>query len=155
MCENHHHDHEFVDQNIKLVDISRAVIEMPAPKGFLLPDEQNGVRPRFAKRFLAMYMIMHWPLINEAECFEDGETGITHTGLSLYAAVMEHGKTHVAEVFFADEKNKSYRGTNKVFAIEFPNNLYDETYDDWLMDEIATRSLGVKEERAIAHNLNF
>lgn len=144
MCEGHTTDHELTEKAIKVTDISQSVVDMPSPRGFVMADVEHGIRPKYAKSFKTMYLLMHWPMINEDDSKVDETVGVSSTGLSMYAAVLEHGKTHVAEIFFADEKTKAYRGTHKAFSLEFPDNVYDEGYDDWLMDELANRVLGVR-----------
>lgn len=152
MSENHTEASDVVERNIQVKDISQAVLDMPSPRGFVMACEETGVKPRYAKSIKALYLIMHWPMINEDDCELDENTGVSGTGLSMYAALLEHGKTHVAEIFFADEKTQSYRGTHKSFSVDFPENTYVEDYDDWLMDELAGKVLGVKRERTLGHD---
>jgi len=142
-----------LQDQISLKDISSAVREMPAPRGFVIPDPLNGgVRPRYAKEVKALYLLMHWQMINEDEADLDESRGVSPSGLSMYAALMQHGKTHVAEVFFFNEKTQSYSGSHKCFSIEFPNNLYLAEYDDWLMNALANTVLGVEREQCLGHD---
>ena len=143
---------EVVESSISIKDITLAMRETEH-KSFLIASDKKGVLPRYSDKIRALYLIMHWPCI-AAESFEiDKETGVSSFGMSLYAALMEHGKTHVAEVFFADEASSSYYGTHRVFSVEFPENIYDEEYDDWIMDQIASEVMGVKREKTIAHGI--
>lgn len=153
MCENHIVSEDILEKTIEVKDISNAVLEMPMPRGFVMSDDERGIKPRYAKEIKSLYLIMHWPIISEDESVVDEESGISESGMSMYAAVLPHGKTHVAEIFFVDEKSNSYRGTHKSFSIDFPENQYLEEYDDWLMDELAGKVLGVKNERALVHDV--
>ncbi|MBT4790251.1 MAG: hypothetical protein HON90_01660 [Halobacteriovoraceae bacterium] len=153
MCDNYTETHAVIEKSIKIKDISQAVLDMPSPRGFIMGDAEQGIKPRYAKSIAALYLLMHWPLISEEDAKIDDTTGTSATGVSMYAAILEHGKTYVADIFFADEKTQSYRGSHKSFSIDFPENTYVEDYDDWLMDDLASRVLGVKQERSLGHNI--
>jgi diadenosine tetraphosphatase ApaH/serine/threonine PP2A family protein phosphatase len=143
-----------IEQQITITDISDSVKEMPDPKGFILPDSEKGVSPQFAPEISAIYLLMHWPFLNEEGPVRvDEEKGLTTSGTSLYAALLPHGKKYVAEVFMANEHDQSYMGSIKAFSIEFPNNQYVEDYDEWLMDELAKKVLGVSREKVLGHNI--
>lgn len=144
-----------MEEVITIKDISRAVLEMPAPRGFIWGDSEHGIRPRYAKSVKALYLIMHWPYISDDDSEIDEESGISGSGMSMYGALMEHGKTHVVEIFMADEKTQKYHGSHKTFSVDFPENKYVEEYDDWLMDELAKKVLGVKREKAVGHNISL
>ena len=83
----------------------------------------------------------------------DKDAEISKSGFSVYAAIVQHGKKHVAEVFIANEKDQKYLGSLKAYSVEFPENTYSEGYDDWLMDELAKRLTGVTKETAVGHNI--
>ena len=151
MCNS---SEQVINDSIRVIDISDTVSAMPDPKGFIVPDKDAGIRPQFANEIKALYVLMHWPFLNETDpVVIDEEKGISNCGVSVYAAVLAHGKKHVAEVFLANEKDQSYRGSLKAFSIEFPENQYVEEYDEWLMDELAGRVLGVKREKVLGHSI--
>lgn len=127
---------------VTINDITEAVKEMPDQKGFILADEERGIIPVYGSSIVALFELMNWNFLETK-------------GLTLYAAILPHGKTHVAEVFFIDEETGKYVGSHKVFNIAFPGNEYLEDYDPWLMDELAQKVLGVKREKTIGHNIEF
>ncbi|MCB9062057.1 MAG: hypothetical protein H6622_11095 [Halobacteriovoraceae bacterium] len=132
-----------VNQTIQITDISDALMSMPEPRGFILPDERTGIRPQFAPEITAIFELLHWPFINMGKgCPIDD----SNTAINLYAALVQHGKTHVAEVFVAEERNRKYIGTIKAFSVDIPNNIYDAGYDDWLMEELTKRVTGIARE---------
>ncbi len=150
MCD----EHQIINENIVITDISEAVKDMPENKGFILPDSEKGIRPQFAKEISAIYLLMHWPFINiDGPVGVDEARGLTTSGVSMYAALLPHGKKYVAEVFMANEENQNYMGSVKAFSVEFPQNEYVEDYDEWLMDELAKKVLGVNHEKVLGHNL--
>ena len=145
---------EIMDQTIVITDISDAVKDMPDKKGFIVADEDKGVRPQFANEITAIYLLMHWPFINtNGPVKVEEDNGLTTSGVSLYAALLPHGKKFVAEIFMASEETQKYMGSTKAYSIEFPNNRYEQGYDDWLMDELANKVLGVSREKVLGHNL--
>jgi hypothetical protein len=144
-------DHGIADRDITIEDITLAVKEMPDGKTFLRYEKDSGLKPNFAKKIDAIYLIMHWPYVKGHD--EGNEYEVSKAGITLYAAVMEHGKKHVAELFFANEESGEMLGTHKVFSINFPNRTYNDHYDEWLMEELAGKTLGVKREKTLGHNL--
>jgi len=144
-------DHNIADRDIAIEDITLAVKEMPEGETFIKYEMGKGLKPTFAKKIEAIYLIMHWPYVQGHE--EGNEFEVSKSGISLYAAVMEHGKKHVAEIFFANEETGEMLGTHKVFSINFPKRTYNDHYDDWLMEELAIKTLGVKREKTLGHNL--
>jgi len=145
---------EVIEQQIRITDISGALMDMPEPRGFIIPDESTGIKPQFAKKITALFTLMHWPFINEGKSsLLDDEAEISNSGLSVYAALVEHGKKYVAEVFLANEKDQRYLGSLKAYSVEFPENVYSEGYDDWLMDELAKRVTGVTKETCVGHHM--
>ena len=147
---------ELANEEIKITDISGALKDMPEPRGFIIPDENKGIKPQFAKEITALFVLMHWPFINEGVLSEPHEeTGISSNGFSLYAALVAHGKKFVAEIFIVNEKTQQYQGSLKAYALEFPNNSYNDGYDDWLMDELAKRVTGVTKESCIGHAIGL
>lgn len=135
----------FSGQIIKIENITEAVLQMPGAKGFLDVTPTGEVRPSYAREIKAAFLLMHWPFFNRAE----------ESGLGLYGALMEHGKTHVVEIFFADEESGRYLGSHMTFSVEFPDNLYVEDYDPWLMEELSQKVLGVHREKSIGHHFPF
>ncbi|WP_127716402.1 hypothetical protein [Halobacteriovorax sp. HLS] len=147
-------EHLVLDEQITITDISQAVKDMPENKGFILADEDKGVKPQFAKEISAIYLLMHWPFINiDGPVNIDEEQGLTTSGVSLYAALLPHGKKFVAEIFMASEETQKYMGSVKAYSVEFPQNHYQEDYDEWLMEELAKKVLGVNREKVLGHNL--
>ncbi len=153
MCKDHDLSEMILKKTIKVKDISDAVLDMPEPRGFILSDIENGVRPRYAKSIESLYLLMHWPFISESGSKVDDSTKTSQSGISVYAAIMQHGKTHVAEVFFADEKACNYIGSHKSFSVDFPDNIYHQGYDEWLMNELAEKVLGVRREQVLTQEM--
>ena len=146
---------ELIDQEIKIEDISGALMDMPEPRGFIVPDSEHGIRPQFAKKISALFNLMHWPFINLGQDALGHKEQTPVSGFSLYAAIVEHGKKYVAEVFLVNEQDQSYQGSIKAYSLEFPENSYSDAYDDWLMDELAKRVTGVTKETCLGHNLSI
>ena len=152
------------DRQIVIKNITDAICQMPDHKGFLTIDENRSVKPAYTGEIKSLFLLMHWPLfsfpgnngkLNFVDTSKDNSEDITSHGLSIYAAVMEHGKSHIAEVFFANEENGEFMGSHMVFSLELPNNEYTEDYDPWLMEELANKVLGVHREKTLGNNLQF
>ena len=155
MCNNHSPEH-LVEDQIKVTDISSVLKDMPDGIGFIRPDEHKGILPQFAKKISAIYLLMHWPFINDfTNKTINPDLNISRSGFSMYAALVEHGKKYVAEVFIANEEDQCYQGTVKIYSIDFPNNIYDEGYDDWLMSELSKRVTGVTKVTSFSKELGL
>lgn len=140
------------DRVISIEDITDAVCQSPSDqKGFLEGDGDRGVRPMYAKEISTIYLLMHWPMFKLAQQQEAEE----NQGMSLYAAVLPHGRAHVAEIFFVNEATGAYVGSHMVFKVNFPGGEYLQDYDEWLMEELASKVLGVHREKTLGHELNF
>ncbi len=130
------------NRSIFIEDITDAVKQMPVPRGFLKEDPLQGIGPVYQDKIETIFLLMNWSFISQEENEEEGPI----SGPSLYAAIMKHGKTHVAETFFANEETGKYMGSHRVFSVKFPENIYNEDYDPWLMEELTTRVLGVRNQ---------
>lgn len=165
-------------REIIIENITDAICSMPEQIGLLEFDSERGIKPRFGSEIKAMFLLMHWPMFsmpglekqilsdlqksdkfkaenkNESEQ-DDGAKDISNYGMSMYAAILPHGKKHVAEIFFTDEHTGNYLGSHMVFSIILPDNTYSEDYDPWLMEELANKVLGVHREKSLGHNIQF
>jgi len=151
-----------LSENIEISDITQETKCMPEGGTFISLDNNGQVIPNFAREISSVYLLMHWELLrkdknssNKSEHLDPDyqAAGMSANGLSLYAVLMKHGKTYVAEIFFQDEYSGQYLGSSHVFSIKFPQNLYSDQYDEWLMEELASKTLGVHREKILAHNL--
>jgi len=143
---------QIIDQDIVIKNITDAVNKMQAPKSFLRSTPECPLRPAFAKEIKALYLLMHWSFLGPSEKLPD-PTEISENGISLYGALMEHGRAHIVEIFMANEKDGSMLGTHAVYSIEFPHNHYQQEYDDWLINDLAQRTLGVEREQVVGHQV--
>lgn len=134
---------EIMNRELFLEDITEATKCSPDGKTFLEISPEGEIKPIYAKEIAAIYLLMNWPMI--------GNYSESETGISLYACLIQHGKKYIAEVFLAQEDSGKHLGTTKVYSLTFPLNQYSKDYDDWLMDELATRVLGKREEKVMAH----
>ncbi|MBT3980805.1 MAG: hypothetical protein HOE90_05580 [Bacteriovoracaceae bacterium] len=134
--------------NIVLKEITSETKQMPVGSSFLKLDENGNLKPAFAPEITGIFLVMNWPIFSKMN-----ENDYEGDGISLYGALMPHGKTFVVECFFAEESTGKYLGTHKVFSVTFPENTYLKDYDDWLMDELAARTLGIRDQDSLAHKL--
>lgn len=112
---------------VSLNDITESV-RAKGENTTLLEFNANGIRPIYAKEFLATYILMEWPLFGSDQEF-----------LRCYAVLLPHGKVHAVEIFFLRQKENEtligeYLGTTKVFSLHLPENKYVSDYDDTISD---------------------
>ena len=110
--------------SIELMDITQAIRKMPERQSLLKFDEP-GVRPVYAKRILKLLLLMEWPVFN----------GEVTSWMRFYAAVLQHGKTHVAEVYLmqgSEDQSQpgKYLGTFRVYSINLPDPAVLEKDED-------------------------
>jgi len=136
----------FSEELIKIEDITHAFLNSPDQESLIVSDEKRVIRPRYQDTILSLFSLMEFPLF--------GST--VNSKLSLYGAILSHGKANLIELFFIDEENERYIGTFKVFKVEFPENSYSKDYDEWLMDELSSQAFGISQEyKKVAENIPF
>lgn len=129
-------------EDINLTDITSCTKDMAEGNSFLKIDPESGILPRFSKEITSVFLLADWPLFGE----KIGDIEKPAQILKCYAALMPHGKMYVAEIFFISENaandDANYVGSTRVFTIKYPNDTYDEKYDDIIMDKIALTLFG-------------
>ena len=88
--------------SIELMDITAAIRSMPEGRS-LLRFEGSAVQPVYAKHILKLLLLIEWPLVN----------GQTEIWTRFYAAILPHGKTHVAEIYFVQECLRAFGPPSK------------------------------------------
>ncbi|MCB0403644.1 MAG: hypothetical protein KDD51_02590 [Bdellovibrionales bacterium] len=107
-------------------EITQVLKDMPAGGSFLRFDEGGELLPQYGKQVLAVFELWQSPLLLDGK----------QDRLRCLAALLPHGKIHVAESFFVLADTNTYLGTGRVFRIDLPDGKYDETQDDILIDEL-------------------
>lgn len=115
---------------VEILDIRAHVRAMPERQSFLINDE-SGLRSAYVPRPEKIILLMEWPL---------GEAG----SLKAYAAIIRHGKIHVAETFFVSKtEHERYLGSHGVFSLRYPGEEYEARYDDEIA-EVLARDLSLR-----------
>ena len=124
---------------VEVKEITQCLDEMEGSKTFMKLDSKEGLVPTYADHVDALYVLGEWPLFDEAN------RKSTDKALQCCAALMPHGKTHVAEVFFFNKRDNIYLGTSSVFSVTLPERRYVEALDDVIISKLSERFFGAEE----------
>lgn len=141
-------------RNIVMEEITHVSKEMSGSGSFIQVTDEGKIIPVYADQVLALYLLMNWPFLPGVAAKNHNDEN-NSAGLSLYAVLLPHGKVFVVEVFFLEEKTGKYLGSTRLFRISFPNHQYTKDYDEWLMNELASRTLGLPKEEQSVLNAQF
>lgn len=126
--------------SLVFTDITPQINAMPEGTT-LLRFSDGPLKPSYAKELLSLFLLSEWPLSGNINLPDIPTATGASRWLRLYAALMPHGKTHVAEIFFLlqkkeEEKQGVYLGSSKVLSILFPDNQYHPSYDDEIIETL-------------------